>query len=351
MRLSLLLMAAFALALTGCVYPPANIIPEPPGQCEVDGVPVAGALMFATERMPTCAERLKVTDRRGSRIMYGAVDRGGMVHFYHPDRWWAELRNRMNGGQAPLLFVHGYNNSNKDALATAFAIRAAVGAGHEVIALTWPSYAQMKKYTWDEANAVWAAADTRAVITALAATGRPITIVAHSMGNRITLDALMLISEQARRSAIRRLVMASADVDRATAISHVPALGIPVTVYGSTRDQALSASWREHGLPRAGDLSTWFTGHKPDFAFANSSNVDVVDTSAVTRGVVHHTDYITTPEGAADLCRVVNGKNPEQGRYLDPRGSHWLLARAKDRPLKDQCANNVTAAQIRRVPR
>jgi esterase/lipase superfamily enzyme len=348
MRLSLYLAAATAMALTGCVYPRPDIVVENPEQCEVAGTPAAADLLFATERMPDCATGLlKVTDLRGSQVMFGAVAADRTVHFYHADDWWAELHRRLEAGRAPLLFIHGYNNSNQDALTVGFAIRTAVGPGREVIALTWPSYAELKKYWWDETNADWATDETGALISDFASRGYRTTIVAHSMGNRIALEALMRMPQADRSAAIQRLVMASADVDRAKAIREVPKLGIPVTLYASTRDQALAGSWRDHGLPRAGDLSTWYTGHTPDpGAILNTDGlVDVVDTSAVTRGIVHHTDYIGTPEGATDLCRAVRGDHdPVNGRTMDPTQRRWLLLKGEAQDPSDPCVGSGFAA-------
>jgi hypothetical protein len=145
-----------------------------------------------------------------------------------------------------------------------------------------------------------------------------------------------------RMEHVQRLIMASPDVDRAKAINEVPLLGIPVTIYGSTRDQALTISWRDHGLPRAGDLSNAIVGHTPDFTLASWAGVDVVDTSGVDRSIVGHSDYISTPEGAADLCRVVNGEPTRVDRTRDPRGGkrlHWLLVSNQKWPQTDRCAS------------
>ena len=330
MRLSMVFPAAFALALGSCAYPPANIAVLVPGQCETDGRPAPGDLLFVTTRMPDCAKfPLIMTDLRASRMMFGAAspDGSGTIRFYHTTEWFAAFHARLGPGRAPLLFIHGYNVSNSDALRTALAIRTAVGSRREVVALTWPSYAAVRKYWWDETTADWTTDQAKLLLASLAQTGRPTTLVAHSMGNRIALEALLEMTKSERTASVDELVMASPDVDRAKTIREAPALGIPVTIYASTRDQALSASWRDHGLPRAGDLSTWFTGQKPDpGAIADTEGlVHVVDTSAVTTGIVHHADYIATHEGATDLCRVIRGDQDPAGRTYDPVMRRSLL--------------------------
>lgn len=335
-------------SLVGCAYPPANIIPQQVGYCEIDGEPDARDLLFVTERMPSCSRGVpKVTNFRGSHAMYGSVAPDGVLKFYHASQWRSALEGRLGHDRQPLLFIHGYNNSNSAALKAGLAIRTAVEPINEVIVLTWPSYGRTREYWWDETNADWADEQAGRLLSDLVANHHRVTIIAHSMGNRIALAALERMAPAERSAEVQRLIMASADMDRAKAIAQVPNLGIPVTVYASTRDQALSASWREHGLPRAGDLSTWYNSHLADnFAIADTPGlVDVVDTSAVTKGVIHHTDYIGTVEGAADLCRVVRGdSDPVAGRGRDLAHRRWFLQLLGIADVADPCSDRGSRA-------
>lgn len=350
MRLSVLLVGLVAIGFAGCTYPPPDIIPEQPALCEVSGTPKNTDLLFITERMVTCdGGQLKVTNLRGSTIMYGAAswDKSLAVRFYPEQAWRAELQQRLKSSKKrPLLFIHGVRNSNDSALTTAFAVRLVAGPNNEVIALTWPSYDNLAEYWWDEANVDWAARDTEEVIAQLAGFDRGMTILAHSAGNRITLNALELLPRSVRKASVTRFIMASPDVDRAKAIAELPTLAIPVTVYGSTWDQVLTGSWRDHGLPRAGDLSTHISGHAVDYALSNSPKIDIVDTSRLhSRFHPNHSNFIETAEGAADLCRLVNDdENPGRGRLRDKAGPHWILLKETHPDPTDKCATRGTAA-------
>jgi pimeloyl-ACP methyl ester carboxylesterase len=345
MRLALCLAVALSAILGGCSLPPVVTSADYSTRCEIEGVPPPGSLLFATARMPNCeGPTQRITDLRGTRLMYGALERNGAVRFYHPKTWWDALAERLSHAHPPLLFIHGYNNSNGSALGAALAIEHATRGTHEVIALTWPSYDRIPKYFWDETNAAWAQGMSGELVRQLATMPGKLTVVGHSMGNHLALDGVTGLEPTFRSQHIAALIMASPDIDRANMHRALDqGLGIPVTIYGSTRDQALSASWRAHGMPRAGDLAAWVTGHTPDYSLEDIPGANIVDTSLVTTGVVHHSDFISTPEGAADLCRVVSDPaNLKNGRESVPgHTGRWVLKKGN---LGDLCATSGAEA-------
>jgi esterase/lipase superfamily enzyme len=282
---------------------------------------------------------------RGTALKYGGWDANG-VQFYHYSKWREELARRIAApAQAPILYIHGYNNSHLDALARGSAIGQATG--REVIVMTWPSYGGLTKYFWDEANAEWSMAEARSFFDDITRIRPDMTVIAHSMGNRLALD--MLQSWRVRNSGntppIKQLIMASPDVDRQWFLAHLrDGLGIPITLYGSTKDQPLSASWRSHGHARAGDLSRWVTGNDNDYPFDQSTGIVVVDTSAVSRGIGHG-DFIETGQGAADLCRLVNALSTDLGRnQVTDHPTTWTLL--KNPGGTDACTKTgITAAK------
>jgi esterase/lipase superfamily enzyme len=254
---------------------------------------------------------MPITYYRGISALYGSVDRNLRTTFYDKARWdVARLeRLRLAGPGTPVLFIHGYNNSHDEALLRGFAVADSIGPDFPVVVLSWPSYASRRRYVWDEANAEWSSATTRPVIEDLAKQGRSPIILAHSMGNRIALDALRHYRVRTgNHLPIERLIMASPDVDRQQVReSLIAGIGAPVTIYVSTDDQPLSASWRMHGLPRAGDLSGSVTGRVPHYYFHGIAKVELVNTAKVRRDVLGHSDFIETEQGAGDLCRIVRG--------------------------------------------
>jgi esterase/lipase superfamily enzyme len=350
MRVRLFFILAFA-GLAGCMLPrpPANTAAYT--KTCIQKAPLAAAsYLFATTRLPDCrTPARRVTEFRADGLMYGAWSTDGL-HFHDRADWKEQLRQRIAApAKAPILYIHGFNNSNLAAITRAAAIQRATG--REVIALTWPSYDKTVKYFWDESNMSWSMPEARVLFDDISAMRSDLTIVAHSMGNHLALDMLRRwkLRNHGSPLPVRQLIMAAPDVDRAWLIKDGGRdLGIPVTLYGSTRDQPLSASWRSHGYARAGDLSKWVTGTDNEFPYDKVPEITVVDTSAVSRGM-GHADFIETKEGAADLCRTVNASPPVPdlpGRQkVEGHSNSWVLTKAAV-PAGDCAELGEAAARI-----
>jgi esterase/lipase superfamily enzyme len=244
-------------------------------------------------------------------------------------------------GKRVMLFVHGFNNTPASALSRADDIGAATGFDGPVVAFVWPSQRAVEKYTWDEENNRWTQPYLDSLLTDLARASDNVVLVAHSMGNRIAIDALRDL-QRARpelASHVRIVVLASADIDREIfdrdLVSEVVAPGRSTTLYVSRLDRALQGSWVAHGSARVGDANCaydlWRRG-RPDAKRcypAAYKGLDVVDTSDVSKGL-GHADFVETPEGAADLCHVVAGQPNQKGRRQGD-GASILIPAVVDR--------------------
>ena len=228
-------------------------------------------------------------------------------------------------GKRVLLYVHGFNSAPDEALKRADEVSAAAGFDGPVVAFLWPSQRAVTKYTWDEENERWTQPYLDRLLTELAGVSGDVVLVAHSMGNRLAISALRDLqrAHPALAGHIRTVVLASPDVDRELfdrdLAGDVVAPGRHVTLYVSRFDRALQTSWVVHGAARAGDANCVYdlwrgkkTGAKRCYP-APRAGLDVVDTSAVSRGV-GHTDFVQAPEGAADLCHVLAGLANPKGR-------------------------------------
>uniref|UniRef100_UPI0025D73F69 alpha/beta hydrolase n=1 Tax=Novosphingobium sp. TaxID=1874826 RepID=UPI0025D73F69 len=202
-----------------------------------------------------------------------------------------------------------------------------------VVALVWPSQQGVFKFAADETNNEWTRAYAVEVLRKLAGAGLDLVLVSHSMGNRITADALGQLNERdpalARR--VRTVVLASPDLDGGTfdrdAARIFAAPERTVTIYASSRDTALATSSRLHGYRRVGDLGCKFARlgrplSKTDVCYPRiegAGEVRVIDTSAVSDSPFGHSDFIASPAASADLCRVINGHaDTRQGRTVIP---------------------------------
>jgi len=241
--------------------------------------------------------------------------------------WRLKLRADIAASKSKrvLLFVHGFNNSPDEALSRADAIGVATGFDGPVIAFLWPSQRAVAKYMWDEENNRWTQPYLDSLLLALTSESDDVVLVAHSMGNRIAIDALRDLqrSHPGLSTHVSTIVLASADVDREIFDRDLaPAIVSPgrqIIVYASRVDRVLQTSWAVHGRARAGDVNCVYdlwrgrkTAATHCYPKARTGLV-VVDTSAVSRAL-GHADFVETPEGAADLCHVVAGQPNPSGR-------------------------------------
>lgn len=274
MRASLPFVALLSCVITGCNLPRPWVHAKNTTGCDpAPGIPEWGSELFITLRTVRCGQAMTFEDYRSPEAIYAARSRKGIEARFTKENWLKALaeRRRLDPGLPPILFFHGYNNNQAMAFERARKIAILVGHYRPVIAITWPSYGRAMPYGWDEANNEWAKPLVREVVEGLASVKEPVVIVAHSMGSRLGLEiAAVEAAKPPGERGVRKLILASPDLDQSSFnrwLSSKPA-DFPVTLYGSTRDQALSASWRWHGYARAGDLSKWVTGNVATFPYA-----------------------------------------------------------------------------------
>lgn len=346
-------LAFAAASLSGCVTAPPDygvMAARCPGLTSAGPITTTNPIYIVATGLPDCRGASPVlTVGRGTPMPFGApTPYGGPIRYGvatapaaaakgKAKKAWAlglaeeqAWRRRLatdvaaSRGKRVLLFVHGFNSAPDEALKRADEVSAAAGFDGPVIAFLWPSQRAVTKYTWDEENERWTQPYLDRLLTELATASDDVVLVAHSMGNRMAIDALRDLQRVSPELAahIRTVVLASPDVDREIfdrdLARVVIAPGRHVTLYASRLDRALQASWLIHGSPRAGDVNCTYRlrGGKADARHcypAARPGLDVVDTSAVSKGL-GHTDFVEAPEGAADLCHVVAGLANPKGR-------------------------------------
>lgn len=353
MRLASIICAVFLVFGSGCTMPRPWKYSTYAGTCEpVAAPPTKRSQLFVTLRLPHCREgRTILTHYRSDSIGYASIE-NGRITLHKAGPWLEELKLRA-GNRAPLIFIHGYNNSNEAALERASRLSSALKArrgDYPVVALTWPSYAGLAHYYWDEANAEWSAEGAARAVANLTREFPQSVLLAHSMGNRLALPAVVELRASGRLSSLRHFIMAAPDVDRQwlrRELSASGALGVETTIYVSLKDQPLSGSWRGHGYPRAGDFSWWVTGRDPFYAFAWLRGVQVVDTTTVDKTVKGHSYFIDTSKVTEDICRVVLGGGPARPgieAMPDPRAPTNYVRVSKS-AVVDDCSSSSSGGR------
>jgi esterase/lipase superfamily enzyme len=172
----------------------------------------------------------------------------------------AEMRRRGQGHV--LLFVHGYNNSFEDAVYRLAQLAHDSRMPAVPVLFTWPSRGQVLQYPYDRASTDFSRDALEQTLAGLAADPqvKEITILAHSMGCWLTLEALRQKAIGSGRigDKIRTVILASADVDVDVFKTQIQRLGTKrpqMVMFVSENDEALQISQRFWGgVPRVGAI-------------------------------------------------------------------------------------------------
>jgi esterase/lipase superfamily enzyme len=160
------------------------------------------------------------------------------------------LRSRLpaRGGHV-LLFVHGYNNRFEDAVYRFAQIAHDSNAQVVPVLFTWPSRGRTLSYPFDRESANFSRDALENVLRALTREPRikEVSVLAHSMGNWVTLEALrqMAIRDGRVAAKVGNVMLAAPDVDIDVAATQIRGMGKPlprITLFTSTDDRALRAS-------------------------------------------------------------------------------------------------------------
>ena len=193
--------------------------------------------------------------------------------------FWSLLREtsaRMKVKERPTIFVHGFNNTFENAVLRAAQIGYDLGLGQGIGLFSWPSKGNLLAYNADEAASEaskYALADFIEQFVEHSSQ-KSANVIAHSMGCRIVLGAIEVLS--ARKAGalkyLNQVILAAADVDAAI----MPHIGVHAvqhstrtTSYVSGRDQALMISGWLHSFPRVGITPPTFVLQGMDTVLVN----------------------------------------------------------------------------------
>jgi esterase/lipase superfamily enzyme len=239
-----------------------------------------------------------------------------------------------------LVFIHGFDNTFEDAIVQGARMKRDLMFKGATVVFSWPSAGSIHYYSQDEDMATKSMTAASAVLEKLVERARQqggkVFVVAHSMGNRILIDALRVLYLKHRKElsdpdptkrVLAMVAFAAADVDKdffAAVMRNVPAIAANVTFYYSTKDRALKLSDRLIGhLNRAGLV--------PIF----SNGVATVNADRTSRwSSIGHSYYTSSDSVILDLLLQVKWALPPERRAPQPleldnlrteKPAHWLL--------------------------
>jgi esterase/lipase superfamily enzyme len=221
------------------------------------------------------------------------------------------------------VFIHGYAAFFADAARRTAQIAHDADLDGVAIAYSWPTQGWLLAYLIDGVNAEWTVPHLVDFLTLLAdeSGAEHIHLLAHSMGTRVLTCALKEFVRgrpQEMRRAFDQIVLVAADMDaelfERDYAPFVVQAGQRLTIYVSAADWALGGSQRLHKYARLGQFGPT-TSSAPWL-----DRVDVIDATAVDKGVVGHVYYGSSPTFLEDLSGVLRGGAPEaRGLQRDRR--------------------------------
>lgn len=161
----------------------------------------------------------------------------------------AQLAARPRGSRKVLLFIHGYNTMFAEGLYRFTQIVHDAKAPAVPVLFTWASRGQLTQYVYDT-NSATSARDSleRTIRLLFASNAEQVNILAHSMGNWVTVEALRQIKISGKlpqSDKLGALVLAAPDIDIDVFKSQMRRFGKPrkpFFVVLSKDDKALLAS-------------------------------------------------------------------------------------------------------------
>jgi esterase/lipase superfamily enzyme len=258
--------------------------------------------------MATNPERLVI---RSKDVMSGAD--------FRKDARAAVARARLYPKSA-LVFIHGYNVTFDDALRRAAQLTRDLNYDSAAFLFSWPSKGDFLRYGTDRASADEAAkslADFFAVVEG--ATGaEKIHIIAHSMGNRVLLPALVkVVNDSASKvqSKIGEVILAAPAVPTEQFSKWIDELSRRklhrFTLYASAVDKAMRVGYWREGLTV---LAGYVNSGQP-LLNANVQSIDVSEAGTIGLTNLNHDVFASNPVMTEDMRQLLQtGRRPPHKR-------------------------------------
>jgi esterase/lipase superfamily enzyme len=225
-------------------------------------------------------------------------------------RAWLDSHGTAARKHRVLIFVHGYNNRFSDAVFRLAQIVHDSDAEVTPILFTWSSRASVFAYGYDRESATLSRDAFEQLLTMLVsdpAVGK-IDILAHSMGNFVTVETLRQIA--LRRGAIPPkiddVMLAAPDVDVDPFEKDLADMGRPrpnFTLFASRDDKALAlSSWIWGSDARLGAIDPKAEPYKSQLAAERVNVFDLTDIKS--NDAANHSKFVQSPE----LVRLIGNR-------------------------------------------
>ncbi|MFK0685723.1 alpha/beta hydrolase [Ochrobactrum sp. BD67] len=244
---------------------------------------------------------------------------------------WLHARVRKSPDGSVLVFIHGFNNQFEDAVFRFAQIVHDSGARSVPVLATWPSRGSLLAYGYDRESTNYTRNAVEDLFQYLARDPqvKEVSILAHSMGNWLALEALrqMAIRNGHLPAKFRNVMLAAPDVDVDVFGSQIADMGRQrprFTLFVSRDDRALAVSRRVWGnVSRLGAIDPEQSPYKEELA---TNGVTVIDLTKIKAGDgLHHAKFAEAPQ----IVQLIGNRLSSGQTLTDNRlglGGHILTA-------------------------
>lgn len=214
-------------------------------------------------------------------------------------RQW--LKNSLPKSRRVLVFVHGFNNRYEDAVYRFAQIVHDSGADVAPILFTWPSRGSIFAYNYDKESTNYSRDALETMLRRIAqepGVGE-VTVMAHSMGSWLTVEALrqMAIRDGRVSPKIQNVILASPDLDVDVFGQQLAEIGEKrpkFTLFVSRDDRALALSKRISGnVDRLGQIDPTQEPYRSEL---EKEGITVLDLTALQGGdQLNHGKFAESP--------------------------------------------------------
>ncbi|MBK3745866.1 alpha/beta hydrolase [Paraburkholderia aspalathi] len=279
-----------------------------------------------------------------------ATLKADMIDLDTAKKWLSATVKKTPDGSA-LVFIHGFNTKFEDSVYRFAQIVKDSGVHSAPILVTWPSRGSLLAYGYDRESTNYTRNALENLFQYLAKDRevKEVSILAHSMGNWLTLEALrqMAIRNGGLPTKFKNVMLAAPDVDVDVFRSQIVDMGDPhpqFTLFVSRDDKALAVSRRVWGdVARLGAIDPETEPYKQELA---DSKITVIDLTKVKAGDrLNHGKFAESPE----IVRLIGARISDDQTLTDSRvglGDKILAATTGTAAMAGNAAGLILAAPI-----
>ena len=235
------------------------------------------------------------------------------------DEWFSSVAGRK---RKLFVFVHGFNSTFPEAAYRLAQIVHDSGMEAAPVLFTWPSRGRVLDYAYDTVSAAYSRDALEYVLTRAATDPNvsDITVMAHSLGNWVMMEALRQMSIRHGRihPKIKNVIMAAPDLDVDLFRSQLDQIGSPrprTTILVSQDDRALAFSKSISGnVDRVGGVDPDLPQYQSRLA---QYNIVVINLTKLKSGdSFNHSKFAESPEIIRLIGRRLIAGQEIEGRDL-----------------------------------